>query len=61
MTKKQIKNALKIAGVKGYSRAIICLRTKWVRVGELMGKFNDEKLELHNVDLDIKGNIVINL
>lgn len=51
MTKKQIKNALKNAGVKGFSKAVISLEDEWVVVGRRYGKFDNEKLELHNIDL----------
>ena len=59
MTKKQIRNYLKNAGIKGYSNAFICLKTKWVVTNELCGKFDDEQLELHNIDLSKDNHIVI--
>lgn len=51
MTKKQIKNALKNVGVKGFSKAVISLDGGWVVVGRRYGKLDNGNLELHNIDL----------
>lgn len=44
MTKKQIKAGLKNNGVKGFSRAIIVLETRWVMVGCYCGKLDDNNM-----------------
>ena len=55
MTKKEIKAGLKNNGVKGYSRAIISLETRWVVVGDYCGKLDDNNmLYLKPIDLNDK-------
>jgi len=53
MTKKEIKQALKNNGVKGYSRAVIT-SAGWVKVGIYCGKIDKKILHLKPIDLDDK-------
>lgn len=63
MTKKQIKQALKNNGVKGFSRAIISLDTGWVLVGDYNGKIDKQfnRIVFHPRDLSKRGSFAVKL
>lgn len=56
MTKKEIRQALKNHGVKGYSRAIIT-NVGWVKVGSYTGKIGNNTIYLKPTDLNDKTSL----
>lgn len=61
MTKKQIIQALKNHGVKGYSKAIITgaigTKFKWVTVGSYTGEIGNNTIYLKPTDLTDKTSL----